>query len=39
VIEAVARAVSALPTMRVLRVGMDDLAAPYIVERAREVTP
>jgi hypothetical protein len=39
VIEAVARPGEALPTMRVLRVGMDDLAAPYIVNRAREVTP
>src|SRR5262245_12616944 len=39
VIEAVARPGEALPTMRVLRVGMDDLTAPYIVNRAREVTP
>ena len=38
-IEAVARVVAALPTMRPLRVGGDDLAAPYIVEQAKEVMP
>ncbi len=38
-IEAVARVVAALPTMRALRVGVDDLAALYIVGQAREVTP
>ena len=38
-IEAMARVVTALPTVRVLRLGEDNLAAPYIVEQAKEVIP
>ena len=38
-IEAVAQVVAALPTMRALRVGGADLAAPYIVGQAKEVMP
>ena len=38
-IEAVTPVVMALPTMRALRLGGDDLAAPYLVEQTKEVMP